>query len=470
MKLTTVLSEMAIPVGENESVWGKINDLLKDDKYKEAAAYFIAKGGTNRGVTRSWNAMQKRGNELSTGTVLDSKHSLKKFKESIPEEYRKPEKNKTYGKKTPASKKKEAETGIDVNYGNRGGEAYDTVKNVKRRQIRNLERERVFKTNQDKVHDKVLKKKYDPKKDTDKLKKLKGEHAEFSKMAEVNISAQNLEKREIAYNKAIKDGKTKAEAREETGWTTKQALKLVKLRRANPSVSTNREISKRISTDLGNSKTDFDLNKMLDRLIKQGVTVNNGELKKEFIVKVRDLSSGEDSIRLATKLKRVFRTHNAKNSSIEKLSGLNFRIGKAHTKAVDKVLDPYITGEGSVTFGGARKLLKEIDRMMPVMTENRSNDPKGWGVYTRAKRMISAFLNSSQNKDRKDNEEIDIDEAERLQLFDDLAEYHDAYKREAIHAEQRANNIPKDKRVKLSSKYSTSHRRKHKTVEKTWKR
>ena len=52
------LTEMAIPVANGPVVWKKINDLLNDNKYKEAAELFLKSGGTVRGAKRTWNVAQ----------------------------------------------------------------------------------------------------------------------------------------------------------------------------------------------------------------------------------------------------------------------------------------------------------------------------------------------------------------------------------------------------------------------------
>jgi len=94
------LVEMAIPVAQGEKVWKEINDLLNQDKYKEAAQKFIDAGGNPRGAKRTWNVAQAN-TKIAGGKVpgpiygiIDAKHDYDKFLAAMPGDASAPKKNK----------------------------------------------------------------------------------------------------------------------------------------------------------------------------------------------------------------------------------------------------------------------------------------------------------------------------------------------------------------------------------------
>ena len=376
------LVEMAIPVAEGPVVWKEINKLLGQNKYKEAAAYFLKKGGTSRGLKRSWNVAQdntKADRKLPSPIqgLLDKDHDYDKMKSEVEDLA-----NKITVKKAKASGKTAAELEAEKKEDLRASaDAYDTLARKKRR---------------DELH---------AKEGTGKGSALLAKHAKRGEDIK-DITKRKDELASLSKNFKRLDALLK---KDESGaeMTREERRELSRLKDATAKARDRKSIRDDLIKDLNginikDSTTNKaqieaakkDLERILGRMIDLGLTVDDQKASKKVIKLIKltvsapitkkfhsgkisqeqmreELAEVEAFVKTA---KRIFRnkSNSAEFNNLVDVATKIIKQGTGHIAAVDKILDKYDNGE-DISLAELTSLKKKLVAMRPTLMSDVKN-------------------------------------------------------------------------------------------------
>ncbi len=399
------LVEMAISSTQSPIVWKQINDLLNDNKYDEAAKLFLKKGGTARGAKRSWNVAQA--NNKTTGEkvpgnffgLLDKKHNFDKFKEALSDiKVEKPEEKKKEVKQTAAEKFEQKKENLkDTSMG------YKTSADVDKRKVSHIK-------DGDSKGSSLVRSmaKQDPP-ITEPI-----EHLE-KRIGEKDLTAKQIERLDFFKKKEEKGEDFTKEERAEY-------LKVKNASKTKVSKKTQQaELVNSLNTDLDEVKDYAGLKKIFTNLINAKSKIDDRKLTEKSIKAIKKFSKGQDAVDLVALTKQVFRNKDNKKT-FDKLTNKfydNVKEDFRHIDGVDKILKRYEEG-ADITLDQLKSLQIEIKKFLPVMSEDKRFDKKGYDLYLSLEKKLSEFTEKGKEPTVDDLEE----------LLDGLSGYHAEIKKE----------------------------------------
>lgn len=387
------LTEMAIPVAQGPVVWKKINDLLNDGKYKEAAELYLKSGGNVRGAKRTWNVAQAN-NKIAGDKVpgpiygmIDKKHDFDKFKAAMGSEVTAPAKNR--------ARKKDPEDGADLATG------YKTMSDLKKTQALNI------KDGNAKGADlarRMAKDKQNP--DTNPVKTLTKDSERFGTVA------KQIERYE-ALDKKSKSGEK---------LTGPEKIELIDLRNKTLAYRTKSGVTKQAIEDFKRAETIAELQKVFKKYIDKKTRIDDRDIVVSLLNKIRKVAKGKQAVDLHLQLKQVFRNKNNQKSIDQLIDkyGVEAQAGLKHLAGIDGVLGAYENGS-DISRKSLESLQNQITKMLPTMKDDKKYDAEGLKVYTSTSDKLKAFLAK--------NSEPDVDDLE--DILDDMSDYQTKIKKEA---------------------------------------
>ena len=385
------LVEMAIPVAQGEKVWKEINDLLNQDKYKEAAQKFIDAGGNPRGAKRTWNVAQAN-TKIAGGKVpgpiygiIDAKHDYDKFLAAMPGDASAPKKNKVKQKDLdPITKSEEQAL------------SYKTM--ADKRKVQSLQVKDGTAAGSD------LARKMGKTGDNDPAKTLEADSKRFGDVAKGITEIKRLEAKDADPDQTM---------------TPADRKKLATLKRETLEYRSKTALPDEAKAEFAKAETSKQLETALKKYIKKKVRVDDRETVVMLLNKIRKVSAKAKAVELHLLLKQVFRNKNNQKSIDDLIAKYekNVNIGIAHLKGVDKVLDKYNAGK-DISSKELEGLYKEVVKMLPDMSQNKKYDLKGFSTYSATAKKLSDFIDKKVEPTADDLEE----------LLDGLANYHNNLK------------------------------------------